>query len=894
MQTAGRKSGLVLGMVLGCAVFSMKAEASHVPEFSTAGFFPLDGTGREALSMNPAWRFYKGPLPGAEAQDFDDGEWDVVSLPHSVDLLPAEASGGVNYQGEVWYRKHFVPSDGWQGRKVFLHFEGIMGKSRVYVNGRLLTEHYGGFLPVIADLTPHLEWGEDNVVAVCADNSDDSSYPPGKAQDVLDYAYFGGIYRDCWLVVHDLVHVTDPNYEDVVAGGGLFVSFGEVSAERAEVDVRVHVRNEGAQRFNGKAELVLEQDGHRVAEWSGALRMAAAGTSTVGGRLLVDSPALWSPEHPQLYDLYVRLRDGSGRVVDGYRRRVGIRSVEFKGSDGFWLNGKPYEGALVGANRHQDFAVVGNALSNNVHWRDAKKLRDAGLKVIRNAHYPQDPAFMDACDELGLFVIVNTPGWQFWNSAPEFGERVFADIRNMVRRDRNHACVWLWEPVLNETHYPVDFARKAREAVDEEYPFRYCYSACDAAARGSEWFPVHFAHPANGDAGRSSGTVDDSRVYFTREWGDNVDDWNSHNSPSRVARAWGEVPMLVQARHYASPGYACTSYDVLCRAPRQHVGGCLWHSFDHQRGYHPDPFYGGIMDAFRQPKYSYYMFQSQRPAVKEDRLFDTGPMVYIAHEMTPFSPSDVTVYSNCEEVRLTFCAGGEIRTYVRPAACGGMPSPVIVFEDVYDFMTDKAFSGRKKQQQVYLLAEGLVDGQVVATHKVSPARRPSRLLLWVDDEGVPLRADGSDWVTVVAAMADAEGNVKRLSNEFVKFHVEGEGRLLGGADVLANPAPLRWGTAPVLVQSTLKPGRIKVTASVLFEGSQKAVGAELWIESRPAARALVYDEGEAACLPAGDGDAVLPTGFVPAGDAGDGQDRLRERAARLEAVERQQAEFGEP
>ena len=129
----------------------------------------------------------------------------------------------------------------------------------------------------------------------------------------------------------------------------------------------------------------------------------------------LQTPQLWSPEHPNLYNLIVRIRNQKGDVVDGYRRRIGIRSIEFKGKDGFWLNGKPYGQPLIGANRHQDYAVVGNAVSNGLHWRDAKKLRDAGLKVIRNAHCPQDPAFMDACDELGLFVIVNIPGWQFWN-----------------------------------------------------------------------------------------------------------------------------------------------------------------------------------------------------------------------------------------------------------------------------------------------------------------------------------------------------------------------------------------------------------------------------------------------------------------------------------------------
>lgn len=133
--------------------------------------------------------------------------------------------------------------------------------------------------------------------------------------------------------------------------------------------------------------------------------------------------------------------------------------------------------------------------------------------------------------------------------------------------------------------------------------------------------------------------------------------------------------MLVQAQHYAKPSYTYTSYDGLYRTTRQHIGGCLWHSFDHQRGYHPDPFYGGIMDVFRQPKYSYYMFQSQRDILKEERPFETGPMVHIAHEMTPFSPKDVTVYSNCEEVRLTFNRGGKQYSYKSPQRRKACPRP---------------------------------------------------------------------------------------------------------------------------------------------------------------------------------------------------------------------------
>ena len=888
------------GIILLLIATISTAEAHYQPQFSTAGFYAIEGTGREAFSMNPAWRFHKGVASGAEAVAFDDSSWGVVSLPHGIEYLPTEASGCINYQGEVWYRKHFALPSELQGRKLFLHFEAIMGKSRVYVNGMLLKEHVGGYLPVVVDISEVVRWQSENVIAVWSDNSDDKSYPPGKAQRVLDYTYCGGIYRDCWLVAHGSTYITDPNYENVTAGGGLFVAYGKVSEQAAELRLKSHVRNEAKRPFRGLVEYeIVDAAGALVAKARKRVNIGAGAAANATCEVTIARPSLWSPDTPTLYNLYVRVRDSREQVVDGYRRRIGIRSIEFKGKDGFFLNGKPYPEPLIGANRHQDFAVVGNAVSNSIHWRDAKKLRDLGLKVIRNAHCPQDPAFMDACDELGLLVIDNIPGWQFWNKEPQFEQYIYDDIRNLVRRDRNHASLWFWEPTLNETRFPASFADKALQTVAEEYPYAYCYSAYDTEARTASniVYPVQFTHPTEGcgsiHANRTLNLRDDVS-YFTREWGDCVDDWNSHNSPSRVARNWGEVPMLVQAEHYAKPPYQYTSYDVLFRTSRHHVGGCLWHSFDHQRGYHPDPFYGGLADIFRQPKYSYYMFMAQRsPQRQENRLYDSGPMVYIAHEMTPFSPKDVTVYSNCDEVRLTYMEGGRQYTYRKPQSEAGMPSPIIVFKDVYNFMDDKARSGKKRQGEVYMLAEGIIDGKVVATHKVAPARRPSKLILWLDNEGNDLVADGSDLTTVIAAVADRNGNIKRLNNYYIKFHIEGEGRILGGEGELANPAPVKWGTAPIIVQSTLQPGKIRITASVLFEGEQMPVSGVLEFESKPSSQRAIYDENEAKLIDKSHRSSFVAAAAKSEADIERERRKSADNAQRLKEVEQQQAEFGE-
>lgn len=869
--------------------FALPVFAGYTPRYSVSGFYEMEGTGRTVYSMNPAWRLHKGDVKGAERVDFDDQRWSLISLPNGVELLPTEASGCINYQGITWYRKHFVPEKAWEGKRQFLHFEAIMGKSEVWINGKLMKKHLGGFLPVIVDVTDVLRPDEENVIAVMTDNSDDPSYPPGKAQDVLDFTYCGGIYRDCWMIVHNQVYITDPNYENEVAGGGLFVSYHDVSEARAGIRLKAHVRNQMAGHFRGKIvyELV-DADRHVVSKVEQRVQLDRHEAKTVESDFYVRNPHLWNPDAPYLYQLEVRVLDQSGRVVDGYYQKIGIRSIEFRGKDGLWLNGKPYPYPLMGANRHQDFAVIGNALPNSLHWRDAKKLRDAGLRIIRNAHYPQDPAFMDSCDELGLFVIVNTPGWQFWNEDPSFAQYVYSDIRQMVRRDRNHPSVFLWEPILNETWYPEEFALRVKQTVEEEYPYPYCYCACDAAARGHEHYSVQFSHPLDGGVPsvRSAKQFDEHVAYFTREWGDNVDDWNSHNSPSRVNRAWGEVPMLVQAKGYARPDYPYTCYDVFFRQTRQMMGGCLWHSFDHQRGYHPDPFYGGLMDAFRQPKYSYYLFQAQRPVEANPSLSaESGPMVYIAHAMTPFSPNDVTVYSNCPQVRLTYCKDGKTFEYVKETVQTGMPSPIITFPGVFHVMDDKALARDGRPQDSYLLAEGLVEGKVVATHKIDPSRRPSKVLLWADDEGMDLLADGSDCVTVVAAVADDAGHIKRLNNYAIRFEVQGQGELVADEQSFTNPRAVQWGTAPVLVRSTTQAGELRIKASVVWEGTHMPQEAELILHSREALHPWVASSSE--CALQQDALRVRQQAVFPRM----GQSKNEKNRAALREVEGQQSDF---
>ena len=179
-------------------------------ETSVAGFIQLSGSGRQVYNFNPGWRYYKGDIKDAEKTAFNDSQWEVVSTPHTVELMPVEASGCRNYQGIAWYRKHFVVPMEAKGKDVSIHFEAIMGKQNIYLNGKLVKEHLGGYLPITIQLTGQgIQAGDTCLIAVMTDNSDDKSYPPGKPEYMLDFAYHGGIYRDVWMICKNQVAITD-------------------------------------------------------------------------------------------------------------------------------------------------------------------------------------------------------------------------------------------------------------------------------------------------------------------------------------------------------------------------------------------------------------------------------------------------------------------------------------------------------------------------------------------------------------------------------------------------------------------------------------------------------------------------------------------------------------
>ena len=742
MKQEGMMVRKTIKMFALCAVAVAAFSASAV-EFSKAGYWEAEGSPRRVETLTTGWEF---SLDGFKTSK-------RVALPHSIDEgeIGFEASGCVNRQQPAWYRRRFE----WKrhGARQFLHFEAIMGKSRVTLNGKVVAEHFGGYLPIHAEVTGVLKEGE-NLLEVWCDNSDDPTYPPGKAQDVLDFTYFGGIYRDAYLIETGEAYVTDTDK------GGVWITsnLGADGKWTVRADVTLGGDTRGA-----KAE--LHYDGKRVSS-----------------PFQPESPALWSPEEPNLHWLRVDVKK-DGKLADRVLVRFGIRDFKMT-MDGFILNGKPYGKKLIGANRHQDYAFVGNALPNSLHWRDVKKFKDCGMTIFRCAHYPQDPAFMDACDEMGMFVIDATPGWQFWNRKnPRFEKCVYDDIEKMVRRDRSRPSLFMWEPILNETHFPGDFTTNAVAAVKRNAlpPNNVC--ACDLQSEGSGICDIQYAHKAV-----------PGHVAFRREWGDYVDNWNAQNSPSRVLREWGETAMVRQARHYMK------FIEELNAQPKSHLGGCLWHGTDHARGYHPDNFYGGIMTYARQKKYSWYAFKA---ALTEK------PFVFAAHELSPYSPIGFAVFSNC--------------TYT--ATLLGKPftpdKSAFDYRERQNVLWKRKWAPRSETDKILNFTATLPDD----TKTVSlPARRLAMIDLSLDTEGLAPVADGGDLVAVTATLADDIGTPKRYDTETIRFSVEGEADIVG-----ENPQTTRWGEAVVLIRprAAAHPKPIKIRAETVRRGKYAPAAGEL-------------------------------------------------------------------
>ncbi|MFK2879202.1 glycoside hydrolase family 2 protein [Rhodanobacter hydrolyticus] len=790
------------------------------PLLARAGAASLQGQGAgHTLGWNDDWRFKLGDEPAASDAGFDDAGWERVNLPHWGRLEAWNVSH--TYQGFCWYRKRLRIDEDLRGRKVWFLSEAAMQVADVWVNGVHRLRHAGGYLPFGVDLSDDLRARGEAVIAIRLDNRYNPDVPPGKPPEQLDFCYFSGIYRNVALRVGDALHITDPVLAGSVAGGGVFARCMQASARRAVLDVSTHVRNDGDDVAAFVVHATLhDADGRLVARAeTGRQSCNTEQSATVRQQLEVDSPALWSPESPSLHRLTVRLLRDS-KVVDEARQCIGIRWLETDPRRGFFLNGK--HRVPCGANRHQAYPYVGNALSDRAQYRDAKKLKAAGFDLIRLSHYPQSPAFLDACDALGMMVIECIPGWQHFTDDAVFRAAVEQNLRDTIRRDRNHACAVLWEVTLNETYGHDDFFRHMVDVARQEYPGSQMLTCGDAEGHDDALIRSYDV-PYSGwdDATHSRPSRAHGAMSLHREYGD-----NQFGAYSRYDRGSGEYLMLVQAWNYQ------TALNQQLQLPWT-WGQCAWEAIDNNRGMSTQVATCGAMDLFRLPKFLYHFFRSQRPPGLRDPRFESGPVVFIANYWTAKSPHDVVVFSNADEVVL-LVNGREVQR--RKPDSG----PDVPFGDGsgFDLNYWQHQSGAPRDerasnvnQPIYgggnaralahppftfkdvtfeageLKAVAYIGGHVVASQVRKTPGEAVALAMDVDLQGMDLAADGSDLVFVHATVVDAHGTTVPDATQLVAFEVDGPAELIGD-----NPRMAEAGIASVLLRSRKASGMIRLCA----------------------------------------------------------------------------------
>ncbi|MBI2814179.1 MAG: DUF4982 domain-containing protein [Opitutae bacterium] len=728
-------------------------------------------TGLRAYPLRGDWRFRRLAAAGAP------GSWVAVELPHTP--FVADLDGRGHWFGLCEYSRMVRLPAGAPTGRCALHLGAAMHTATVAVDGVECGRHEGGYLPFETDLTGALRDGAEHTLTVRLDNRDNPDIPPGKPWAELDFNWYGGLYRDAVLRCYPPLHITDPLAADEVAGGGVFVRTLAADGELARLLVRTQVRNAGLLAQEYQIALELWHAGELVARQTGPRAvLAPAAAQHTELELVLERPRLWSPSSPALHDLHVTVLAPGGTMLDERVVRCGVRRIGFSRSGGFTINGRRLR--LRGTNRHQEYPRAGYALPAAGQRRDARLIKEAGFDYVRCSHYPPAPEFLDACDELGLVVMDAIPGWQFIGGE-KFRAGCERNARELVRRDRNHASVVLWELSLNETAMDGTFMARMHAIGHEEMPGDQMFTCgwldrFDVFIHSRQHGQIHTWR--NGDKALVVAEYGDWEFYAANEGFDQATGAGvlPREQNSRKRRADGERGLRRQAENFR----IALNDTLACPA----VLDGQWAMFDYARGYDPVRAACGVSDLFRLPKFSWHFYRSQRDATEDGGVAWTGgPVVFIASHWTPDSARCVRVFANCEEVELRL--NGKSLGRVRPLVddtTRHLPHPPFELE-VPEFRPGT------------LEAVGYIGGKAAAEYRVATPGAAAALRVVVADGGVTSRAGEPDVLCVHASIVDAAGNLCVTDNAtLVRFTAEGA-EIVGSAEILAEA-----GVATVVVR----------------------------------------------------------------------------------------------
>lgn len=746
---------------------------------------------RIVQSWDAGWKFHMGDDQEARQVEFNDNDWQKLDVPHDWSIEgpfdennPAGGDGGFLPTGVGWYRRHFTVPATQSGKRHFVQFDGVMANSDVWLNGRHLGHRSNGYVSFEYELTDHVKYGGDNVLAVCADTSH---------QPASRWYAGSGIYRHVRLVSVDPLHV---EY------GGVFVTTPSVSREEATVEIALEIRNQGAEEREIEVHTVLQDEqGREVAAEETSLRAGAGAVREVKQSFTVSNPQLWDIEDPQLYTAVTSIR-AQGETLDEVRTPFGIREIEFKSDTGFWLNGRNLK--LKGVCLHHDGGAVGAAVPLEIWRYRLLKLRGMGVNALRPAHGPFAPEFLDLCDRLGLLVMDEF--FDCWTVAKRrfdyhrhFTEWAHRDARDTIRRDRNHPCIVLYSAGNEIRDTPKEehakgILRGLLEVYHETDPTRPVTQAL---------FRPNVSHD------------------YDNGLADMLDVIGTNYRDQELLAAWRDKPSRrivgTEQSHERSTWLAC-------RDNPQHSGQFLWVGIDYlgeSRRWPVTTFNAGLLDrtGYPQPRgLERQSWWSDRPMVAAMRrrapteATPTDPGYEVVEwerpqvlfpDWTPrdLAPHDenVEVYSNCDEVELV----------LNERSLGKKPLPADASSRNWNVPFEPGL----------LAAVGLNDGREVVRHELRTAGEPAKLVLAAHKKR--LQPTWDDVAIIEVRIADAGETTVPTANNLVKFSIVGPGEIVAvdnGSIVShelfqASDRRAYQGRCIAIVRATGDAGTIEVTAT---------------------------------------------------------------------------------
>ncbi|WP_265445794.1 carbohydrate-binding protein [Acetivibrio straminisolvens] len=790
------KKRAILSMLLVLSLIFVSIPELQYPVMAAS--IELKGTdiynGLRGQSFNEGWKFNKGDVSNGQSVNYNDSNWSDVTLPHDWSIFnsfnqwsPAGDGGGYLDGGIGWYRKTFTVPSNYSGKKVFIGFDGAYMNSQVWINGNFLGSRPYGYSSFEYDLTPYLNIGGKNVIAVKINNNQPNSR-----------WYSGsGIYRNVWLTVLDPVHV---DY------CGMFITTPKVSRDSATANVSTKVLNQSnsAKAVSLKT-TIMDASGNQVAsDISSTVNISAGSDNIFNQNITVSNPHLWAPDSPYLYMVQTEVIV-DGKVADTYRSTMGFRYFNFNSTTGFSLNGVNMK--MKGVCLHHDLGALGAAVNYRAIERQLQIMKEMGCNAIRTSHNPPDPQVLEICDRLGLMVMDEAfDCWETGKTANDyhlyFKDWAKRDLQDFVKRDRNHPSVIMWSIGNEIPEATVETATKLKNWVKEVDPTRPVTWGCFAINMGDEtykriasvldlvgynYFPFMYdqgrkEHPEWIMFGSETSSAVRSRGVYKTPTNQNIltDKDNQCSSYDNSVVAWGNS--------------AESSYYEINRRSYM-FGEFVWTGFDYIG--EPTPYkwpskssYFGIVDTCGFPKDIYYFYQSK---------WSDKPMVHILPHWNWSNGTTVEVwaYSNCDTVEL-FLNGTSL----------GVKS-----------MGNNGHVSWNVPWTPGTLRAKAVKGGTVVYDEVTTAGNPAKVRLKPDR--TTIAADGKDLVFIETDIVDNNGVLVPTASNTVNFSISGPGVIVGVDN--GNPASVEpykansrqafSGKCLVIVQATKTNGTIIVTAN---------------------------------------------------------------------------------